>query len=325
MIRIGILGAGIIASSMARTVKMMNNPQIQLYAVASRGKEKAEAFAGKWEIPKAYGSYEDMLRDGQVTLVYVATPHSHHRDHALMCAEYGKHVLCEKAFCANAAQAEEVIGAFEKKGLLITEAIWPRYQPMRGMISQAVSSGIVGQPRMIRASLNYQLMAVERIRKPELAGGALLDVGVYPLNFADMVFGPPDHWQASGVLSDLGVDLSDSITLSWADGRMASLSASASCISDEDAFIDCEEGYIQVRNVNNPQGYRVFNRNRELIAQAQCPAQLTGYEYEVLECAGMIEAGKTECPSMPHADTLRLMRMMDDLRRQMGVRYPFEL
>lgn len=324
MIRIGILGAGYIAAIMARTIRMMEDPEICLYAVASRDRAKAEAFARQWEVPRAYGGYEEMLGDEKVTLVYVATPHSHHRDHALLCARYGKHALVEKAFCVNEKQAAEVIVAFEKQGLLVAEAIWTRYQPMRALIRQAAFGGEAGEPKMIRASLHYAMAQKERIRRPELAGGALLDVGIYPLNFADMVFGPPEKYQAFGVLSDTGVDLSSGMMLGWDGGRMAMLSGSACCQADEDAYIDCDAGYIQVRNVNNPEWLRVYGRNRELIREQACPPRLTGYEYEVLECAEMIRQRRTECPSMPHADTLRLMRMMDGMRAQLGVRYPFE-
>ena len=324
MISVGILGAGVIAATMAKTINMMKEPDIRLYAVASRDQDRANAFARTWGIPKAFGSYEEMLADPELTLVYVATPHSHHRDHALLCAEYGKHVLCEKAFCANERQAAEVLEAFKNKGLLAAEAIWTRYQPMRQMLWDVVHSGIVGEPRMLRASLNYPMETKERILRPDLAGGALLDVGVYPLNLADMLFGPAESWHAFGALSPTGVDMSDSMTLEWADGKLACLSASAACLSDEDAFIDCSDGYIQVRNVNNPQWYKVFSREKGLLVEQYCPAQLTGYEYEVLECAETIRQGKTECPSMPHRDILRMMRQMDDMRAQMGVVYPFD-
>ena len=210
------------------------------------------------------------------------------------------------------------------KGLLLTEAIWTRYQPMREIISQVVNSGVIGEPRMLTANLGYEIMGKERIVEPALAGGALLDVGIYPLNFAEMVFGTPDQVHAVGVLSDKGVDLQDSMTLTWKDGKMAVLNAGANCVSDRMGVIYGTRGFAVVENINNPQSITVYDAQYQQVEQHPCPAQLTGYEYEVTEAARCIEAGALECPSMPHQDTVRMMELMDEIRRQMGVHYPFE-
>ena len=185
--KIGILGAGGIAVQMAKTVAGMKD--VENYAVAARSFERAQAFAEKYGFSKAYGSYEEMLADPQVDLVYIATPHSHHYLHAKMCLEAGKNVLCEKAFTVNADQARKLFALAKEKNLLITEAIWTRYMPSRKMIDDIISSGVIGEVTAVTANLNYAISEVERIRKPELAGGALLDVGVYTINFASMVLG----------------------------------------------------------------------------------------------------------------------------------------
>ena len=185
--KIGILGAGGIAVQMAKTVAGMKD--VENYAVAARSFERAQAFAEKYGFSKAYGSYEEMLADPQVDLVYIATPHSHHYLHAKMCLEAGKNVLCEKAFTVNADQARKLFALAKEKNLLITEAIWTRYMPSRKMIDDIISSGVIGEVTAVIANLNYAISEVERIRKPELAGGALLDVGVYTINFASMVLG----------------------------------------------------------------------------------------------------------------------------------------
>ena len=185
--KIGILGAGGIAVQMAKTVAGMKD--VENYAVAARSFERAQAFAEKYGFSKAYGSYEEMLADPQVDLVYIATPHSHHYLHAKMCLEAGKNVLCEKAFTVNADQARKLFTLAKEKNLLITEAIWTRYMPSRKMIDDIISSGVIGEVTAVTANLNYAISEVERIRKPELAGGALLDVGVYTINFASMVLG----------------------------------------------------------------------------------------------------------------------------------------
>ena len=324
MLKVGILGAGGIACAMAKTISQM--PSACCFAVASRDMEKARKFAEKWGIKKAYGSYEEMLSDPGVDLVYVATPHSHHYPHVRLCLEHGKHVLCEKAFTVNAAQARELFRIAKDKRLLLTEAMWTRYLPMRGTINEVLRSGIVGKPWLLTANLGYMISDVERLKEPSLAGGALLDVGVYPLNFAAMVFGnDPVSIQGSAVLSDKGVDRQDSITLRYADGRMAVLNATMMGMSDRRGVIDCDNGMLEIVNINCPQELRVYNRERVLIASYRAPKCITGYEYEVEACIRALDAGGIECPLMPHAETVRMMEWMDGLRAQFGVRYPEEI
>ena len=185
--KVGILGAGRIAATMAKTLNGMK--EAEAYAVASRSPEKAEEFARKNHVEKAYGSYEEMLADEEVELVYIATPHSHHLEHGKLCISYGKPVLCEKSFTANAAQARELLDYAAEKKVFITEAIWTRYMPSRKMIDDIIASGELGEIKMISANLGYELTDKERMLRPDLAGGALLDVGVYTLNFASMVLG----------------------------------------------------------------------------------------------------------------------------------------
>lgn len=179
MTNIAILGAGSIARTMARTLRMMKarGDAVELYAVASRSLERAQAFAREEGFACAYGSYEELVQDPAVELVYIATPHSHHAAQMELCIDHGKHVLCEKSFTANAAQAEAVLQRARQKGVLVTEAIWTRYMPMRSILSELIASGEIGTPRLLTANLCYPLLHKERILRPELAGGALLDVG----------------------------------------------------------------------------------------------------------------------------------------------------
>lgn len=325
--KIGILGAGRIAGIMAETIRGMEEAgmgAVELYAVGARELSRARAFAEREGVKKAYGSYEELLSDPELELVYIATPHSHHYEHIKLCLEHGKHVLCEKAFTANANQAQELLDIARKKGLLLTEAIWTRYQPMRKIIRELVDSAVSGKPRTLTANLSYAISEKERIMAPELAGGALLDVGVYTLNFAEMVFGRAEKVQAVCTMTETGVDETDCIFLSWADGRAAVLNSGIMAISDRRGIIYCTDGYIEVENINNPQSVRAYNANRELIRELHCPEQITGYEYEVLEAVETIRKGGTECPSMPHEETLHIMSLMDEIRGQLGLRYPFE-
>ena len=324
---IGILGAGRIAAVMADTIRTMEAQggwDIHLYGVASRDRARAEQFAARWGVEKAFGSYRAMLEDPGLELVYIATPHSHHYQQIKLCADSGKHVLCEKAFTVNARQAAEAIRYARDRGVLVAEAIWTRYQPMRALINDTLATGAIGQPMALSANLCYPVTDKERIVRPDLAGGALLDVGIYPLNFAEMVFGPADGIQGSCIKSAEGVDLADSITLTWRDGRTAVLHAAVTCSSDRQGVVCGTDGYLVVENINNPQALRVYDGEHCLIRTLPCPPQLTGYEYELAETIRSIRSGLLECPSMPHSDTIHMMEVMDALRAQMALRYPCE-
>lgn len=321
--KFSILAPGGIARKMAEAVFGLES--VQRYAVASRTYDKAKAFADEWGFEKAYGSYEEMLEDPEVELVYVATPHSHHYQYARMCLEHGKHVLVEKAFTVNAAQAEELIRLSEEKGLLLTEAIWTRYMPSRRMIDELVDSGVIGEVTSLTANLGYVLDHVERMQNPELAGGALLDLGVYPINFAMMVFHSKiKNVASSAVMSPKGIDWMNSITLTFEDGKMAVLHSNMLAQTDREGVINGSKGYIEIQNINNCEEIRVFNLDREITARYQVPDQINGYEYEVIACQKAIEDGRVECEEMPHSETLKVMKLMDEIRGQWGMKYPCE-
>ena len=223
--KVGMIGAGSIAGIMAGTIKEMDCAQN--YAVAARDYGRAAEFAQKYGFEKACGSYEELVEDAGVELVYIATPHSHHYEHIKLCLNHGKHVLCEKSFTVNESQAREVLELAREKKLLLTEAIWTRYMPMRKTLDDVLLSGVIGRPYMLTANLGYIISGKERIMRPELAGGALLDVGIYPLNFASMVFGDEvDTITGTAVMTETGVDAQNSITITYKDGRMAVLCSS---------------------------------------------------------------------------------------------------
>lgn len=322
-LNLGIMGAGSIAGTMAGTVSKMET--VNCYAVASRSKEKAEVFGQKYHVEKCYGSYEEMLADKKVDLVYIATPHSEHYENMKLCIRYGKPVLCEKAFTANAFQAEEVFRLAKEAGVFITEAMWIRYMPMYKTIKEVLDSGIIGEVRMVNANLGYPIEGVERLMNPALAGGALLDLGVYTIHFASMILGKDvDKVESSCDLTESGVDRQESITIHYKNGSMAVLNASMSVMSDRIGGIFGTKGYAVVENINNFENLTVYNNQYQKIAYYEAPKQITGYEYEVEACREALQNGLTECPQMPHAETLRIMGMMDGLRKEWGVKYPFE-
>jgi len=323
MFKVGIIGAGWIADKMAEALSPLSDYCV--YAIASRSLEKAAAFAERWNVQKAYGSYEEMLEDKDVDLVYIATPHSHHFPHAMLALEHGKHVLVEKAFTANAQEAEVLIRTAREKGLFITEAIWTRYMPLSHKVKEIMESGIIGEPRLLTATLCYMMEFKERILRPDLCGGALLDLGVYALNFARMYFGTDIVRTVSNCqLGETGMDMQECISLCFADGKMANLQAGALCLNDRQGIINGTEGYIRVDNINCPELIEVY-RNYELVARYERPVEMVnGYEYQVYECRRCIEEGLPESPMMPHEETLSIMRQMDALRKEWGVVYPMD-
>ena len=323
MFKVGIIGAGWIAEKMAEALAPLEDYCV--HAIASRSLEKAEEFAGRWNIAKAYGSYEEMVADDEINLVYIATPHSHHFQHAMLALEHGRNVLVEKAFTANAQEAEILIRTAHEKGLFITEAIWTRYMPLSHKVKEVMESGIIGEPRVLTATLCYMMEFKERIVRADLCGGALLDLGVYALNFARMYFGTDIVRTVTNVhLGPTGMDMHESISLSFADGRMANLQAGALCLNDRQGIISGTEGYIKVDNINCPEVVEVW-RNYELAARYEKPADMVnGYEYQVFECRRCIEEGLQESPMMPHEETISIMKQMDALRQEWGVRYPMD-
>ncbi len=321
--KLAILGPGSIAHTVAPALVRL--PEIECYAVASRDLARAQQFAEKFGFEKAYGSYEQMLADPQVELVYIATPHSHHYEQMKLCLAHGKHVICEKAFTINAAQAREVFALAEQRGLYVAEAIWTRYMPSRQIIQQVIDSGIIGDLNVVTANLSYKINQNRRLVDPDLAGGALLDVGVYGLNFALMHFGTElARVESSVQMTPTGVDGMESITLFFENGRMAVLNHSMYARSDRKGIFHGNRGYAVVENINNPQSVSVYGMGDELIAHYSVPAQINGYEYEFQEAVRCIRAGKTQSESMPAAETVRVMELMDTLRAQWGMTYPQE-
>ncbi len=324
--RVGYIGAGNISSQMAETIAQMD--EASNYAVAARDPERARAFAERYGFDKAYGSYDELLADPDVDLVYIALPHSHHRTWTIRALRAGHHVLCEKAFAANAHEAAEMIEVARSEGRLLAEAIWTRYMPSRRIIDDLVRGGAIGAVRTVDANLGYRVDMNRRMVDPALAGGALLDLTVYPLNFASMVLGDDiAHIDAHMVPIETGVDGQDSVTLTYADGAMATMFTTMHTMTDRRGLICGTDGFIRVENINNPQRIDVYDADGltcSLRESIEVPPQISGYEYEILSCRRAIEEGRIECPEMPHAETLEIMRQLDAIRAQFGIVFPFE-
>ena len=323
ILRVGIVGTGWIAEKAAITLQGL--ALCQAYAVGSRTQEKAAAFAARWNIPKAYGSYDELIADPDVDLVYVGTPHSHHYDVTRQALMAGKPCLVEKAFMANYWQAEAIVQLARQRQVFLAEAIWTRYQPVVAMVRQLISSGRIGQPRLVTATLGYSMGNKPRIMRPDLCGGALLDLGVYALNFVRMFF-PASITSIDGhcVKSSTGMDLTNAITLTLADGVLANLQSSAACVGDNIGVIAGTEGNLIIDNINNPQRITLNGPDRTYVETLQVPQQITGYEYQFLSCRQALLDGLIEPPEMPHEETLYIMQLMDQLRQQWQVCYPMD-
>lgn len=321
--RVGIIGTGWIAEKAAITLNGTDN--CEALAVGSRSQEKAVAFASKWGIAKAHGSYRELIDDPDVDLVYVGTPHSHHFDVTKEALLAGKPCLVEKAFMANYRQAKEIVDLAHDRKVFLAEAIWTRYQPVVGMVRQLIEDSRIGTPRLLTATLGYSMGEKPRIMRPDLCGGALLDLGVYALNFVRMFF-PADivSMESQCVKSDTGMDLTNAISLVLSDGMLCNLQSSAACVGDNIGVIAGTEGNLIIDNINNPQQITVNGPDRTYIETIHVPKQITGYEYQFVACRQALIDGLLEPREMPHAETLYVMQLMDGLRRKWGVRYPMD-
>lgn len=323
--KIGFLGAGKIAAEMARTINGLKGVA-EAYAVAAREYDRAKQFADTYGFAKAYGSYEEMLADENVDLVYISTPIAMHYEHVKMSISYGKNVLCEKGFMLNASQAEEVFQLAEEKGILLTEGIWTRYMPSRKMLEGILDSGVIGKATSLCANLGYSLADIERLQEIKLGGGTVLDLGIYTVNFACMVFRDKvEKVAAACTKTERGVDGQDSVTLIFEGSKIASLFSSFLVQTDRRGVIFGDKGFVEVENINNCEKITVYDLERNMIEEYAVPEQITGLEYEVLSCKKALLEGRLECPEMSHSESLRMMQIMDEMRRQMGIIFPVEL
>ena len=315
---VGIIGAGHIAEKAATTLAAMED--MCCLAIGSRSLEKAQAFADRFGVQRAYGSYEELLADPDVELVYIALPHSCHFAAARDAILAGKPCLVEKSFMMNAAEAAAIIALAREKKVFVAEAMWPRYMPVCKIGREVIESGIIGEPRMVTASLAYEVSDKERILSPGLGGGALLDLGVYLLNFVRMHFDSPvDRLNTTCILSETGVDATEDITMILSDGKMASLQCSAWSQGGNEAVVAGTTGYIVFDDLINPRSIKVCRKRHVVEKEIRLPEQITGFEHEFRACRDAIAAGLLEPPQMPHAEILYVMHLCDRLRAEWGV------
>lgn len=323
MTKFSILATGTIAHKMAKTIREM--PQVQLYAVGSRSQEKADEFKDEYNFQVAYGSYEELAKDSQSDIIYVATPHSHHYENVKMLLLNDHHVLCEKPITVNQKQAIELYSLAKERNLLLADATWSRYMPFSHIVKEAAKNYELGKLKMIHSNFGIQKLHAKRMVDPNLAGGALLDLGIYPLNNA-LMFADSKvvDIETSMVKHTTGVDESNIIVLTFENGVKALLSSSMNCIMDTRIHLSYENGRIELDALPNPTKYSIYDEEQELLFEEDLPPQISGYEYQVEEMIQVLQQNKTEMISFTIDESLEVMKLLDTIRSKWNLVYPFE-
>jgi predicted dehydrogenase len=314
-VRWGILATGAIAEKLAADVALV--PGNELAAVGSRRLESARAFADRFGVARAHGSYEELAADPDVDVVYVATPHGRHLEDALLCLEHGKAVLCEKALTMDQPDARRLVETAREKKLFLAEAMWMRVHPLIRRVLELVESGALGEVRQLRADLGFVAGGKSRLWDPDLGASALLDVGIYPLTFANLFLGAPERIAADGVVADNGFDLSGGATLTYPSGAVATISWSQVAQSDSRASIAGTEGRIEVNAPMHHPTSATYTSNGE-VETLTAPVTGYGYAHEVAEVADCLRRGDTESALLPLDATVDIMGQMDAMRAQIA-------
>ena len=319
----GILGPGGIAKAFAEDLKRLNGHSIS--AVGSRTLGNAQSFANTFG-GTAYGSYEALVADQQVDAIYVATPHPAHKENVILALNAGKPVLCEKPFAVNAHEAEEMVKAAQKNNVALMEAMWARFLPHYAKVREIVASGVLGKIHTIHADHGQRLedQNIPRLVEPSLAGGALLDLGIYPISFAHMILGNPAKITSTAVLTDKGVDAQTSMIFDYADGAQAVLNTTMIEQTPCRAVVAGLNGWLEIdRTFYNPASMRVIMNDG---VATEYPKAYVGHglREQAIEFASLLQAGKNESYLMSLDDTQSIMETMDEIRTQIELYYPFE-
>jgi len=330
--RWGILATGKIAQTFARDLALV--PDAELVAVGSRRLAAAQAFATEHG-GTPYGSYEELVADPAVDIVYVATPHALHLDNARLAIEAGKHVLCEKPLTLDTADAEEMVRLAARHDRFLMEAMWTACHPAVRALRDRLRSGDLGTPRHLHAELGFRVDAPpqDRMLDPALGASALLDMGVYPLTFAHLMLGEATELHAVGDLSSGGIDLDVAITGRYPGGALATMTASMTSWSSRRASIATDRGRIDADDFHHPEritftpyvqaeGNWVFVPGDPVVIEPDEPVVGQGYAHEIVEAGRCVREGLLESPLVPHEQTLAILRQMDAVRAQVGVRFP---
>ena len=320
----GILGLGNIARQFARDLPLV--PNARLVAVGSRSQANADKFGAEFGAPHRYVSYADLAHDPEVDAVYIATPHTLHHENALLCLNASKAVLVEKPFAVNTAQAREVVETARARGLFAMEAVWTRFLPVIVRLRELITDGAIGEVRMVQADFGFRTSfnPTHRLFDPALGGGALLDVGIYPVSLASMLLGTPSRVVGLAHLGQTGVDEQAGMVLSYPGGQLAVLSTAIRTTTPQEALILGTEGYIRVQSPWWHSTRLTLVRPKQSDEVIEAPMQGIGYQYEATEVGRCLRAGRMESEVMPLDETVAVLTTLDELRRQWGLKYPME-
>ncbi len=325
-IRWGVIGCGGIANKFAASLAAL--PEGELYAGASRSPGKAETYVEKHQAQVAYSDYESLVNDPSVDVLYVATTHNFHFECVKLCLEHGKHVLCEKPITISARQAKELIELAAEKKLFLMEAMWTRFLPAIRKLQELLADGVIGDVLTVRADFcvgGIDFDAAHRLRNKELAGGALLDLGVYPISFADIVFGAvPTQVQGHAFIGDTEVDDRSFYQLEYEGGRHAQLSSSFTHCAPLEGMVMGSKGYIRVPFFLHARELEICRHGEEPEVQEFWFPDEEGFKFEIAHVMECLAAGKTESDIYPLSKTLAIMQVMDTLREQWNLNYPDE-
>jgi predicted dehydrogenase len=321
-IRWGIIGLGKIAHSFAHDLQLVEGNELS--AVASRRLGKAELFAEKYQVKKAYGSYAEILKDDDIDIIYVATPHISHMEFSIAAMESGKHVLCEKPLAVNAQQVQKMILSSKENNVFLMEAFWSRFNPAIGEVFRLIKKGTIGEVNYVNADFSFYTNASysSRLMNIELAGGALLDIGIYPIFLAYSIFGMPEQVSATSRFHPTGVDVQTAALLKYKNG-IANLMCGFKSSSDMVAKIYGTKGSIFIDSIwHMAQGFTVDINNEK--KHYSFPTKGNGLIYEIEECNRCILANQLESPNWTHQNSLDIISITDEIRKQTGIKYPFE-
>ena len=317
----GIIGPGKIANKFAAALPLAGNAR--LHAVASRDLTRARSFAAAHGAPQIYDSYEQLAADPAVDAVYIATPHGFHAENALICLRHGKAVLCEKPMALNAAQVGEMIAAAQQHHAFLMEAMWTRFLPLIKAVTDLIGTGKIGQLKYVRADFGFlaPFQPASRLYDLRLGGGSLLDIGIYPLFLCMHLLGKPDHISAAGHLAPTGADDNCQAILNFDDGRCAVIGSTLSCNTSLTAEIAGTEGSIRIPSPWYKNDRLTCNRTGQPDETIVLEPMVNGFEYQIREVTRCLDTGLIESPSMSHSFSLMMSQTMDEIRRQIGVRY----
>ncbi|WP_069999709.1 Gfo/Idh/MocA family protein [Cellulosilyticum sp. I15G10I2] len=321
---IGFLGASRIARKFASDAKCVQSAK--LYAAAARNLESAETFAQEYDMACSYGSYEELVNDENVDIIYISTPNSLHKEHVILCLEAGKAVICEKPFALNVQEVQEMIQIAQDKNVFLMEAMWTRYLPSINRAKAWIDEGKIGNIKMFQGDFGFKSESQDDIRfQKALGGGALLDVGIYPVSLASFIFGKqPDHIEAKAVLTEQGVDETIAMQFIYGKGQMAQLNASINLCTPRNAYIIGENGYIHLPGAWYGKLAYLYNSEGKLIEHFVDQSKELGYNFELEEVINCLTASKTESDRMRLQESLEITQTLDAIRNIIGVKYSIE-